>query len=374
MVLVILFFIVLAIEKNIYIKYFFVNLEYTCSFSKEEVFEGDEIEIIETISNNKWLPVSCLKSELTISKWLDFIGAYAQVNDQTRSLPSMFALRGYQKITRRWRVKCLKRGVFAIEDVALVARDLMNLCVMSRVVKINKEITVLPKAYDGYLKQIQSSYIQGDVIVKRFIIEDPFYSLGVRNYTDRDSMNKIHWGATAKQQEIMVYHNDYTSRQECMIILNMQSHDYQINEVISENIIEEGIKVCAALFEHTLSLGIPVAFMTNSMLTEDDDRVTTRRQWGKEYIHQLYLLLAHLKLRSTAYFGDFLMSNYFSIQATDIILVTCFINKDIAHFMRRKKAEGTRVIAILLKHEDLRAEYKDLKSYYFSPDKGVVVC
>lgn len=373
-VLIIIFLLVLQIEKKVYIKYLFLNLEYTCSFSKEEVFEGDEIEIIETISNNKWLPISCLKSELTISKWLDFIGAYSEANDQTRSLPSMFALRGYQKITRRWKIKCLKRGVFTIGDVALVARDLMNLCVMSQVVKINKKVTVLPKPYDGHLKHMQSNYILGDTIVKRFIIEDPFYTLGVRNYTDRDPMNKIHWGATAKQQEIMVYHNDYTSRQDCMVILNMQSHDYQVKEVISKEIIEKGIKVCAALFEHTLSLGIPVGFMTNSFLQEEDDCIATRRQWGKEHIYQLYLILAHLKLKSTAYFGDYLMSNYFNIESTDIILVTCFISKEIAHFVRRKKADGLQVSIVLLRQEDLPREYSDLKTFYFSPDEEVVIC
>ncbi len=283
--LLVIFLLILATEKRIYTKYVFSNLEYTCSFNQEEAFEGDEIEIIETISNNKRLPIACLKSELTISKWLNFIGVYSEVNDQTRSLPSLFALRGYQKITRRWKVRCLKRGVFTIENVALVARDLMNLCVMSQVVKINKKIIVLPKAYEGCLKNIQSDYIQGDVIVKRFIIEDPFYILGVRKYTERDPMNKIHWGATAKAREIMVYQNDYTSRQDCTVVFNMQSHDYQINEVISEKIIEEGIKVCAALFKQTLALGIPVSFMTNSVLMDDDSSITTRRQWGKEHIY-----------------------------------------------------------------------------------------
>ena len=48
-------------------------------------------------------------------------------------------------------------------------------------------------------------------------------------------MSRIHWPATAQQQRIMVYNNDYTSRQSVTIILNMQSRQFEHQEVVDED-------------------------------------------------------------------------------------------------------------------------------------------
>ena len=45
------------LQNQLYKHYAFKNLTYTCTLSKNECFEGDEIELIEEIVNKKWLPI-----------------------------------------------------------------------------------------------------------------------------------------------------------------------------------------------------------------------------------------------------------------------------------------------------------------------------
>ena len=38
----------------------------------------------------------------------------SQLTDRQRFVPSFFMLKSYQKVSRRWKVKCMKRGVYAV--------------------------------------------------------------------------------------------------------------------------------------------------------------------------------------------------------------------------------------------------------------------
>ena len=95
----------------------FQNFEYRCSFDRPEAFEGDEIELVEEVYNRKWVPLPWFKTEITTSRWLEFAGSQSVVTYNTRFVPSFFLVKSYQKVTRRWKVKCLKRGIFPIESV-----------------------------------------------------------------------------------------------------------------------------------------------------------------------------------------------------------------------------------------------------------------
>ena len=101
----------LFIEQKIYLSKVFPYILYECRFSTNEVFEGDDIEIIEAVTNPSILPISSLKSEISTSKYLDFAGNTSTLNDKTRSLASLFSIPGKKRITRAWKAKCLKRGI-----------------------------------------------------------------------------------------------------------------------------------------------------------------------------------------------------------------------------------------------------------------------
>ena len=84
---------VIFCEQLIYRKLVLKGVEYKVDFNVTEAFEGDTIEIVEEISNNKWLPVPWLKTELSTSRWLEFTGSAAARGSDARFVPSVFALK-----------------------------------------------------------------------------------------------------------------------------------------------------------------------------------------------------------------------------------------------------------------------------------------
>lgn len=361
---VIILFILVQIEVKVYQKKLFEAVEYTCEFSLKEIYEGEEFELIETVSNNKWLPIPCLKSEIVTSKWLEIGGVYSLTNDRQRVIPSLFTLRGNQRITRRWKVTGLKRGEFSLTDVTLVGGDLLGLGSVSHIIKMNAQVTILPKPLDINQAIMQSDSINGERMVKRFILEDPFYILGVREYTQRDPMNRIHWGMTARHHEMMVHNNAPTSRQNRLLILNMQSHSHQKVEVISEEKIEKGIKLCSALIEEAEKAGVEMGFATNTRLLQGEEEIRIHAALGSSHTYFIRQVLALLPLRMSKDFEEYLDDLHLDAEITEIIIVTCFLTTRIQQRLQYLMRQGIKVKLIVLAYAEPYSENEGLDIYY----------
>jgi len=344
---------VIGLQSFIYRKFWDKGLTYTCTLSKTEAFEGDEIELIETVENRKWLPLLWLKSEIITSRWLEFAGKQSSITDETRYAPSFFMLRGYQKVTRRWKVTCLRRGEFSLGRFVLVSSDVLGFATLSKPVQIDASIRVLPTPIDLEESFISPHNLYGDTIVKRHLAEDPFYISGVREYTERDPMNRVHWPATAKLGRLMVYNNDYTSKQSLTVILNMMSKPFESGHTVESAAMEQAIKTCAALFDLSLEQHMPIRFLANGCTTENvRETITTNEFSGEEHVTDLLRLLAGLVPHATEDTGLYLSSLADSIGTTDVALVSCYLDENMIEFARAKKRQGVHVRIYVIKYLD----------------------
>lgn len=341
--IVVIIILIFMAQNILYEKYGMKNLDYKCYFSTNTAVEGDEIQLIEIITNNKILPLPWFKSEISTSKYLDFANSQSEITDQSRFVPSFFMLRSFSKVQRTWNVKCLKRGVFTIDTVPLVSTDLFGSKNLSMAVKINTSIVVFPKPFEYEDLNVSSNFFYGEIMVKRFILPDPFYTLGVREYTSVDTMNKINWKATAKQGKFMAFNNEYTSSQNVTVILNMQSHEDERAEVTNRNAMENSIRLCATLFSNTEKQNMPLKFMSNSNTTGGREYTESPEYFGVEHLYNLLHILSQLNLFATRAFGHYLEEIYPKVTSTDIIIITCFLSEQMLEFAHQKQLEGTHV-------------------------------
>jgi uncharacterized protein (DUF58 family) len=107
---------------------------------------------------------------------------------------------------------------------------------------------------------------QGDISVRRWIMEDPTIISGIREYTSSDPFNKIHWVSSARRGELMVKNFDFTSNQRVMILLNIETaKPFWIK--IDENMIEKVIDIAASVSSELLDAGMGVGLYTNAALS-----------------------------------------------------------------------------------------------------------
>ena len=91
-VLLLLVGVLFGLEDRLYVRQWARGLHYECRFSTDEAYEGDEITLIETITNGKALPLAWAKAEITASRWLAFAGSQSTIAGDTRFVPSFGAI------------------------------------------------------------------------------------------------------------------------------------------------------------------------------------------------------------------------------------------------------------------------------------------
>lgn len=347
--LILILIVSLALQSWLFGKLAFRKLEYGCRFSIEEAHEGDSIYLVESVYNKKIFPVPWLKVDIHSSRWLDFAGTCSVVHQDSRRVTSSFVLKGYQKTTRRWKVKCLKRGVFTTENVTLVSGDLLNLNTVSIPVKVDAGIIVYPEIIELEDMFVPVDYLQSENIIRRWIIDDPFIISGAREYQPGDPVKRVHWPATAREGRLMIRKNDYTSQLGITILLNMQSKLYEYTDVVNKNIAEIGIKAAATLLDRSLASGAPVRFGTNGCTAgEAGQMIFTGEAADREHVAGLLKILASLSLKSVKDFEIFVGDRIPDIENTSVIIITSYMSGNMCDQIRMLEAGGNSVTVLLL--------------------------
>ncbi len=363
--LVVLIYAIVSLQAYIFKKYSFQDLDYSYKFDRDEVFEGENFSLVETIKNNKILPLPWLRSDITASKWLEFGEANAQaISDDTRIVSSFFTLGGYKAVTRTWNVNCTKRGEFEIKKAHMVSSDLFGQAKISKGVEVSYTVLVLPNTVDLEEMFILPRYLQGDTITKRQIAEDPFYISGVREYTDRDPMNSIHWAATAKEQKLMVRNYEYTSQQSLTILLNIKSQEIEYGEIVHPDLVEGSIRVCASLLSLATEEGIPVNLYVNAP-TDDmgTDITATNMASGNEHAMDLLRILAKIRMKSVCTVTEFFSYVDSAVSGTDLAIVTPYLDTAICNYARDKMYNNVHVQIYLTNFVEQKEIPDDLEIY-----------
>ena len=168
----------------------------------------------------------------------------------------------------------------------------------------------------------------------------------------------------------MVHQNDYTTSQSVAVILNIQSREYDRLHISNEAEIENGIRFCATCFAYTQEFGIPVKLLTNAPLQNSAEPVESNEFAGSEHVLNLLRTLAKLQLISVEGFDSYLSSIYDRITATDILLVTSYVDEPVLEFVRKKEEDGTHVKLFVLETipTDCDVEVYDLSHCFHKAD------
>lgn len=272
--------------SGIYTRIWTKNLEADIRFSTDSAVCGDEIEIVEVISNDKWLPLPFVNVKFQMDRKLEFEGEDSNSNVTDKSYKNdVFSLLFHQRITRRLPVRCRRRGVYCIDSIELVSKGIFMNQVMSCQKHMHRELIVYPKIADVSRIDVLSRNVLGDIITRRAMYEDPFEVRGIRDYTTYDSMKMINWKATARTLGLKVNIHDYTSSRKVCIIMNLKPDGMIINEALQE----ESISIVAGLVQRLSAQGVVTGIVSNGR-----DRVT-----GAELIVAGAQGIAHIKTVNT---------------------------------------------------------------------------
>ena len=303
--------VLLTAQFLLFAKNSFRHFEYTCFFTKDEVMEGDEVGLVEIVSNRKWLPLPWLKSELSTSRWLEYAGSQSEVVGEIRYVPSFFALTRYQQV--------------------------------SPTSKVNARLTVLPRPLENNELICLPRYLNGDTVVRRQLLDDPFFVAGAREYTGLEPMNRIHWNATAREGKLMVFENQYTSRNNLSVLLNVQQRPGKAGSMDGDDDLENCIRFCAYLFGAAAKEDIPFRFLCNGADSGTRQPVCTAESWGTAFALEQSRTLARLMVDNAKKIDLFLQEDAAFLSSAQLVLVSTYLDENLKAFAREKARYGASV-------------------------------
>lgn len=313
-------FIILLLEQRIYRKLWSRRLKVFVGFKKQSIFEGEESGLIEIVENHKRLPLSMLKVKFQTDRNLLFeISEGSQTTDKYYR-NDVFQIGGGEKITRTLVFKGGKRGFYRIDTVDLVAADLFLTTQMVDTLSIDAaSLYVYPKPFDSEEFRESLKQLNGEILTKRHLIEDPFEYRGIREYQPFDDMRSINWKATAKTGDLKVNQKNYTALQSVRIFLNLED-----NGVLKkQECVEVAIRIAAGICETFLREGMQVSCFCNCPEKDGGECLAIESSSGSGQMSAIYRGLSVLDESKTLPFAE---SFDRELASEERGIFTCFVS------------------------------------------------
>jgi uncharacterized protein (DUF58 family) len=319
----------------------------------------DEIEMVETIENRKWLPVPWLRVESQIPAGLRF-GEQANLDISSGSIyqnhKSLFSLMPYTRIIRRHAVKCIKRGYYRADSVSMTAGDLFGIASSTKRLDIGFELVVCPKPLLPEEWDLPTHSWMGEAVVRRWIVDDPFLIAGTREYRYGDPLKGINWKASARTGKLQVHKRDHSADHRLMIVLNVEDHEGMWSVATNEALVDYALSLAAGMARYAAENGLEVGFAANAAEAgrADEERPAfIAPDAGQPHLFSIYESMGRLKTERLLPLHELLLQIGDRLDdRTDIAVLTTYENERIAQAAARLEQLGHAVRMLPLRLQD----------------------
>ncbi|PYI52887.1 DUF58 domain-containing protein [Paenibacillus flagellatus] len=360
---------VVFLQGKAYQRWGLRHVGYRRYFDVPACYQGEEVQLVEVISNRKAMPLPWLRLESLMQAGLRF-RSQSNLDISSGELfqnhKSLFSLMPYTRITRKHRVLCARRGCYDLQTATMTSGDLLGVFVTYKTLQFDRQtrLLVYPEPIPIEDVPLPSHSWQGDVSVRRWIVDDPFRIAGVREYRYGDTMNAINWSATARAGRLQVHQRDFTADHRIMIYVNFEMTETMWGAVTNPERVEKAIAYAASLARYCLSRGIDTGFGCNgAVIDRPKEQVRVAPSGGDAHLTDLLETMAMLVIERSVGFAEFLEADLQrGVSSTDFIVFTSYVSDKMERHIERLRHTGNAVEIVLMTDEPNRSAAEDRSS------------
>lgn len=319
------------IQLFLYNKYWKAGVVTSVRFRQSAIFEGEQGVLEEVVENAKLLPIIALKVKFQTSRNLNFLDTTNNVVTDNYYRNDIISVGPYRKLIRELIFTGTKRGYYSIDGMSLVGTDLF---MRTQMVSENSCLTTLyvyPKPYQDAQFTLTLQQLNGEILTRKHLIEDPFEFRGIREYEPYDDMRYIHWKSTAKTGDLKVIQKNYTAVKNIRIFLYLQ-HNTMIQR---EELLENSIRMLVSLVKNYLALGSNIEIYSNCEDFMTKQIFSMEKIANTGYLDNMYKSLARLSLQTLHTFEKTLEEKLFLDLNRATIILSPYGNSDLQEKLLR---------------------------------------
>ena len=353
--IVVIMYILNALSKRYGLK----GITYKREFSKKSIEIGEEIEMTMIVENRKVLPVTFLQITEKFPNGLryKFKANTTELRDNIYHKSTMYIM-PYQRIRRKYKLYGETRGSHIFRDITIESGDFAGFDTTSQSMESLEEVVVFPKSLNLEENLIPYGNYNGDISVRRWIIDDPLMTIGINEYTGNEPQKYIHWPSSMRYGKLMVKKFDFTTDNSVMILLNIEScKPFWVN--MDKGKIEKCISLTRGIMDQLEKNKIPYGFSTNSRTTDfNSERDMTQIGLNRGHYEHILECLGRISYEVMSPFEDFL-ENVIDINRnfTTFILVVPEVFDSYIEPIEKLNSQVQKLIIISLGEENM--EYLD---------------
>lgn len=241
------------------------------SVSQTRAALGDAVEVAVVMENRKALPLPSLEIADEFPDALPVIGVRLDPSPQPgravlRSAPSLWA---YQRVTRRYQVRAVSRGVHIFGPMKLRLGDPFDFLIREHAHEATATLLVHPLVARIEQFGLSARAPFGERATPQRLLEDPLRVAGTRAYAPGDDPRRIHWKATARTGILQSKVLEPSARHTILLCLDIRTLAKGAIG-FSPEMVELAICAAASVAQWGLEQGYAVGIIANGTLATPD--------------------------------------------------------------------------------------------------------
>lgn len=273
LIIAILFFLTSAVAR-LWSRYALQHFEFKSEISARKVFCGESITLNFTLTNNKFLPLPWVNVEQEVPEEVTFLKGNVTgggINQEHAVFSGFFAVGWYHRLTRRYPLKCSKRGIFVFGPSRINSGDPFGF--FRNVIDIDKTeyLLVYPRILPLETFSIPSRNPFGDIRIRRHLFEDPVQVMTTRDWVPGDPLKRIHWKSSARTGRLQTRVFEPTTTVDVAVFLDVRtiSNQYYWNEVATD-LLETAVLTATSIASYCVNNGYKFGLYANEFYFNSD--------------------------------------------------------------------------------------------------------
>ncbi len=331
-------------------RYALAGVAYDRALSEGRAFFGEQVTLDVRAENRKLLPLAWLAVEDEFPEPLRLARGRVSPSHKPRRalLYNLLTLRWYERVTRRYTVRCTARGEHTFGPARLRTGDIFGFVEREVEVPGVHRLVVYPRVLPVRGPGIPSRQVLGPLRARRRIIEDPLLTAGVREYLPGDSPRRVHWKVSARTGTLHTKLLEPSTDTNLLLFLNVSTVDPPWLGVIEDR-LELAVIAAASLAQQQLGAGRSVGLFANSSLRGGDQPVRILPGRSPEQLARVLDALACVIPFETVSFPAFLQREARNLPwGATIMAISGVMGEALAVTLLRLRRAGRSVALVLV--------------------------
>ncbi len=329
------------------------------SLSRRVVPWGGDVEVALSVTNDKLLPLAWVQIR---DQWPPGVSAQGfALRSLTvlhrQELVQTVSMRWYERVRRRYQVRCEERGVHRFGPAEVQAGDPFGIAGVSARWEEHDDLVVLPRVLHVPVAQL----VLGAPLVEeesaRSLAVDPTALRGMRLFRPGDSVRAVNWRATARTGELHTNEYDPSSMAAVRVLLDAGSQ-YRPWEGVEPALMELLCVAAASLAAACADRGYAVGFASNADGGQQGNTADVAPASGA--LPEVLEAIARLRPYTYRDYGSVLRDELESDAATECVVVTARLRPEVRAVLDLLRRERPTTVVFVGTPADDEAPHVDL--------------